>query len=637
MRPSRPPFYARSIFGTTRLLAPRLTNLIPIEQLPAHPTPPSTPGRFILHFAKQVKPLLITLFILTTTTAFLTAIGPLMLKRIIDTITITPPGAAFSALAPWVVIYLGATLLLRCILQAAQNILRIVTMESGLPNLIRRQLYHYLLGHSISYFTNDFAGRLTSKVVDTGYEVRTILNALFTSILFTVVSFVTAIVSLVAIRPMLAIPVLLWGMAYGVMAMFALPPIQRLARVFAENHSVMVGRVVDGISNMLTVKLFARTADEDAEVTRTLQTLRGSAINLDIAYFRFHGLSDFLNSSLIGSSLLTALYLWSKGYITPGTVAMVVPLVAMLASYGEMVANEINHIFESYGRLVIGMEAIVKPYGVIDAPNAKQLEVKHGDINFENVTFAYAGGPPIIENLTLHIPAGQRVGIVGPSGSGKSTFVSLLLRFYDVTPNLDGSGRITIDGQDIRDVSQESLRRHISMVTQDTSLLHRSVEMNLRLGKPEASREELERATAFAHANSFIEKLTDDSGNSGFATKVGERGVKLSGGQRQRIAIARLILKNAPILILDEATSALDSEVEHAIQENLERLMEGKTVIAIAHRLSTVTSFDRIIVLDAGQIVEDGSHAELLKLGGRYARLWQRQSGGFLPEDRMPF
>jgi ATP-binding cassette subfamily B multidrug efflux pump len=391
-----------------------------------------------------------------------------------------------------------------------------------------------------------------------------------------------------------------------------------------------MARVVDSYTNILTVKLFARISDEDAYVREVIdehQNAMGAHMRL---ISQFMGVLAIMNAALLTGTAAVGIWLWAEGAVSAGVVATALPLAWQIANVAGWVSWEVTGIFENIGVVQEGMLTIAVPHAGHDRPGARDLEVTRGEIRFENVTFDYgrSDGKPVIDRLNLAIRPGERVGLVGRSGSGKSTLVNLLLRFYELE-----HGTIRIDGQDIGAVTQESLRAAIGMVTQDTSLLHRSIAANIRYGMPGASDGDVQTAARKAHAHDFIVDLQDWHGRRGYDAHVGERGVKLSGGQRQRVAIARVILKDAPILVLDEATSALDSEVELAIQEQLLGLMEGKTVIAIAHRLSTIARMDRLIVLDAGRIVEQGSHRDLLALGGHYARLWSHQSGGFLAHD----
>ena len=423
----------------------------------------------------------------------------------------------------------------------------------------------------------------------------------------------------------LALPVLLWFAGYVVMLRVFVPRMQNKSKVMSEARSMLTGRIVDTYTNIVTVKLFARARDEDGYVREAIDHHTGrfhESLRLNTL---FALTLTLLNSLLVTSTGAFAIMLWRYGYVGVGTVAMALPMTMQIISASGWVAWQITDIFENIGVVQEGMLTIARPHTLVDKPDARTLKVPHGEIRFENIRFGYGRETGLIDGLTLDVRAGGKIGLVGRSGAGKSTLVNLLLRFFD----LEG-GRILIDGQDIAAVSRESLRAHISMVTQDTSLLHRSIRDNIRYGRPDAGEDAIVSAAKMAHAHEFILELEDWKGRRGYDAHVGERGVKLSGGQRQRVAIARVILKNAPILVLDEATSALDSEVEAAIQSSLGTLMQGRTVIAIAHRLSTIAQMDRLIVLDRGRIVEEGSHAGLLRRDGHYASLWRRQSGGFI-------
>ena len=428
----------------------------------------------------------------------------------------------------------------------------------------------------------------------------------------------------------LAVPILLWFASYAVLLYYFVPRMRERSKVSSIARSTLMGRIVDSYTNILTVKLFARASEEDRYVR--------NAVDKHIDLFKaaqrlltaFASILDVLNALLIAGSGALALMLWRYGKVEVGAIAMVLPLTLQLTNMSRQIAMRITEIFEDVGVVQEGMLTIAQPLQLPDPADAKPLTVGAGRIEFKNVNFGYGRDVGVLANFNLAIAPGEKIGLVGRSGAGKSTVVNLLLRFFDLE-----DGAILIDGQDIADLTQESLRSQISVVTQDTSLLHRSIRANIRYGRPTAGIEEIERAAKLAHAHDFILDLEDWQGRRGYDAHVGERGVKLSGGQRQRVAIARVILKNAPILVFDEATSALDSEVEAAIQSSLGTLMAGKTVIAIAHRLSTIAQMDRLVVLEHGRIIEQGSHRELLAHGGHYAALWRRQAGGFIDVEGM--
>ena len=499
-------------------------------------------------------------------------------------------------------------------------------ITSNFPNLIRWQSHRHVVRQSIGFFTNDYAGRVASKVVETASAVRNTLTTLCDTLLYVVIYFGSAIVLFFQADWRLVIPLLVWSVAYGLACAWFVPKLGVAASEGAEARSALVGRIVDTYTNIQTVKLFAGTHHEDNYVREGLLT---NSRKWQVQERLITGLDTctaFINAILLLVMAALAIWLWSRGLITVGAIALVGALTQRLISMSNWVMFQVTSLFENIGSVQNGIETISRPHTVVDSTNAPPLDIRHGEVRFDHVGFSY-GDLPAIEDFTLTIAPGEKIGLVGPSGAGKSTLVNLFLRLYDLK-----SGRILIDGQDITHVGQESLRAHIGMVTQDTSLLHRSIRDNIAYGSPGATDAEIERAAARAHAQGFIPDLNDGQGRSGYDAHVGERGVKLSGGQRQRIAIARVLLKNAPILVLDEATSALDSEVEAAIQESLLELMAGKTVIAIAHRLSTIARMDRLVVIDGGLIIETGTHEELIAATGLYARLWARQTGGFLAE-----
>jgi ATP-binding cassette subfamily B multidrug efflux pump len=423
----------------------------------------------------------------------------------------------------------------------------------------------------------------------------------------------------------LALPIVIWFAAYIVMLRLFVPRMRDRSKKVSEARSWLIGRIVDTYTNILTVKLFARARDEDDYVREAFE----GHTDLFYASLRLNTLFTFclstLNALLVTCTAAMSIWLWVHGKVEVGTVAMAIPLSWQIISNAGWVAMRVTEIFENIGVVQEGMMTIARPIALTDRPDAASLSVKRGEIEFKDIRFGYGRESGLIDGLSLTIHPGERIGLIGRSGAGKSTLVNLMLRFFDLE-----DGEILIDGQDIANATQESLRTQISVVTQDTSLLHRSIRDNIRYGRPEATEAEIVAAAKQAQAHEFILELEDWRGRRGYDAHVGERGVKLSGGQRQRIAIARVILKNAPIIVLDEATSSLDSEVEAAIQTSLDTLMAGKTVIAIAHRLSTIARMDRLVVLDRGRIVEQGTHAELLRSGGHYSELWRRQSGGFI-------
>jgi ATP-binding cassette subfamily B multidrug efflux pump len=497
---------------------------------------------------------------------------------------------------------------------------------------IRWTAHRYVLRQSMDFFTNDFAGRVATKVMQTALGVRDAVMKLTEVIVYVSVYFIGALILVATSDLWLMIPLLIWLCGYALACWYFVPRMGKLSAAQADMRSLVTGRVVDSYTNIPTVKLFAHADREDSYAREgmgwMLDTVHSSMRMSTLMTASLQVLSGILVFTMSAMSV----WLWYSGSITTGSIAFAIGLTLRLKAMSQWIIWEVAGLFEDVGVIQDGIETISRDRTIKDVPDAKPLRVTNGAIRFDDITFNYGKpalkGRKVVERLTLDIAPGEKVGLVGRSGAGKSTLTNLLLRFYD----LEG-GRILIDGQDIAHTTQDSLRAAIGVVTQDTSLLHRSVIDNIRYGQPDAAMADVEAAARKAHADEFIASLVDPKGRKGYEAHVGERGVKLSGGQRQRIAIARVLLKNAPILVLDEATSALDSEVEQAIQENLYALMEGKTVIAVAHRLSTIAAMDRLVIMDKGEIVEEGTHKELLAKGGLYASLWQRQSGGFLVED----
>ncbi|MBN1379841.1 MAG: ABC transporter ATP-binding protein [Gammaproteobacteria bacterium] len=496
------------------------------------------------------------------------------------------------------------------------------------PMIIRWQAHRYLLGQSFAFYQNEFAGRIATKLMQTSLAVREAVLKLLNVFVYVGVYFTGMVVVVAESDIRLTTPLLVWFVAYIGIMYFFIPRLETISSKQADARSNMTGRLVDTYTNIATVKLFSHSRRE-ADYAQ-----EGMSSFLQTVYSQMRLVTGFIFSVWVINALLIfsvgslSIWLWTQGMVTVGAIAAAIGLVLRLYGTSQWVMWETSALFENIGTVEDGMGTLSKAQDVRDRPDAKAIEVAKGKIEFDQVSFHYGKGSGVIENFSLSIQPGEKIGFVGRSGSGKSTLVNLLLRFYDVE-----AGRILIDDQDISQVQQESLRAQIGMVTQDTSLLHRSVGDNIMYGKPDATGEQVIAAARQAKAHEFIQELNDIHGRHGYDAQVGERGVKLSGGQRQRIAIARVLLKDAPILILDEATSALDSEVEAAIQENLYRLMQGKTVIAIAHRLSTIAALDRLVVLDEGRIVEQGKHAELIKRRGLYAQFWAHQSGGFLGDD----
>jgi ATP-binding cassette subfamily B multidrug efflux pump len=599
--------------------------LLKPTQVPDRPEPPADLVAFYWHFARQAKPLFLALFAAGFVVALLDTLIPVFFGRVVTLITANPPDQLFEKFWPLLLLMALVLLIARPAALVTQAMIANQAIAANVSNRIRWQNHWHVVRQSWAFFQNDFAGRIATRVMQTGPAIRESIVALISAVWYILVYGTGAIILLARADPWLALPIVLWFAGYIAMLRVFVPRMRDRSRDMTEVRSMLTGRIVDSYTNILTVKLFARAREEDAYVRDAIDShTRKFYVSL-----RLNTLFGFtlatLNALLVTGTGGLAIVLWTRGQVEVGTVAMALPLAWQIISSAGWVAWQVTDIFENIGVVQEGMLTIARPITLTDRPDATALNVTRGEIRFEDVRFGYGRASGVIAGLTLRITPGEKIGLIGRSGAGKSTLVNLLLRFFDLE-----DGRIVIDGQDIAGVTQESLRAQISMVTQDTSLLHRSIRDNIRYGHPHASEAEIVAAAKLAHAHEFILELEDWRGRRGYDAHVGERGVKLSGGQRQRVAIARVILKDAPILVLDEATSALDSEVEGAIQQSLGTLMAGKTVIAIAHRLSTIARMDRLIVLDHGRVVEQGTHADLLKLGGHYAALWRRQSGGFI-------
>jgi len=615
--------------------------LLKPTETPEQPEPPAGLVGFYWHFARQAKGLFLGLFAIGLIVAVVDSMVPVFIGRIVALITSNKPDELFATAWPALLAMAGFMLVLRPLAMTAQNTMANQAIAANVGNLIRWQSHWHVVRQSWAFFQNDFAGRIANRVLQTGPSIRESIVALITAVWYILVYGTSAVILLATADPRLALPMIIWFAAYLLLIRLMVPRMRDRSKLTSEARSLLTGRIVDSYTNILTVKLFARAREEDAYVRESID-IHTSAFHASLRLNTlFTLLLSLINASMVTSTATLALILWSRGQIEVGTVAMTLPLAWQIVNSAGWVAWQVTNIFENVGVVQEGMMTIAKPITLIDRPNAPALVVSRGEVRFEDVHFDYgretsagADGHPhrgaVLEGFTLTVQPGEKIGLVGRSGAGKSTAVNLLLRFFDIA-----QGRILIDGQDIADVAQESLRAQISVVTQDTSLLHRSISDNIRYGKPDATDAEVIEAARLAHADEFVRALEDWKGRRGYEAQVGERGVKLSGGQRQRIAIARVILKDAPILVFDEATSALDSEVEAAIQQSLGTLMAGKTVIAIAHRLSTIARMDRLVVLDRGRIVEQGTHDALLKLNGHYAALWRRQSGGFIDAGEM--
>ncbi len=523
---------------------------------------------------------------------------------------------------------LGGVLVASILLVALQSSIKQQALFGNFPMLLRWNFHRLMLAQSMNFYQDEFAGRIATKVMQTALAVRDTWLILCELIVFIVIYFVTLLAVLGDFDMRLIAPFLGWLAAYLAALWFFVPRLGRVGKLQADARSLMTGRITDAYTNIATVKLFSHAKREASYARSAMQEFLGTVHTQMRLVTGFEIVNHILSIALVMATAGMTLWLWMKGEIGVGAVAASTAMALRLNGISHWVMWEMAALFEHIGTVEDGITTLTRPHVVVDAPNARPLVVDRGDIRFEHVSFGYGGRDNVVDDLSLHIRPGEKIGLVGRSGAGKSTIVNLLLRFYDV-----GSGRITIDGQDIAHVTQESLRAQIGMVTQDTSLLHRSVRDNIVYGRPDAGEEEMRAAAERAEADVFIDRLADPKGRHGYDAHVGERGVKLSGGQRQRIAIARVMLKDAPILLLDEATSALDSEVEAAIQASLDRLMQGKTVVAIAHRLSTIAAMDRLLVLDRGRVAEEGDHRTLLAQGGIYAKLWAHQSGGFLTDD----
>ncbi|BBW91644.1 ABC transporter ATP-binding protein [Pseudoalteromonas sp. PS1M3] len=605
-----------------------MTNAFPEEK----PTqPPSTLFAFCRHYTKGMELSLVLMSISAALLAILEVSLFSYMGQLVDWLSTHTPQTLFVEQKTELIKMAVMLLVVLPIVVFFHAAILHQALLGNYPMSIRWSAHRYLLRQSVSFYQNEFAGRIATKVMQTSLAVREAVMKLLDVLMYIVVYF-GAMVFLVAEADWrLMIPLLVWLALYASIQVYFVPKLKKIASSQADARSEMTGRIVDSYTNISTIKLFSYTQREEQYAKQSMDVFLQPVYKQMRLVTSLNFAINTLNYLLVFSVAALSLYLWSMSAISAGAIAVAVSLSLRLNGMAQWIMWEISSLFENIGTATDGMKTLSNPIKVDDKPNANTLEVTQGSIEFKDIHFNYGKAAnetnrgPVMNGLNLNIKPGEKIGLVGRSGAGKSTLVNLLLRFYDTD-----SGTIKIDEQNITDVSQESLRRYIAMVTQDTSLLHRSVKDNILYGRPDATEAEMLNAAKQAKALDFISDLEDSKGNKGFEAQVGERGVTLSGGQRQRIAIARVLLKNAPILILDEATSALDSEVEAAIQASLDDLMTGKTVIAIAHRLSTIAQMDRLIVLDNGGVVEQGSHDKLIAQGGIYAGLWAHQTGGFI-------
>ncbi len=595
--------------------------------------PPATFSGFILYYARPFWPLILASSVLSIAVALIEVSLFAFVGKIVDWLS-HADRATFWSDHGFKLALMGGLVLF--VLPSLKFFYEAFVHQGLLGNFAMRtrwQTHRYVLRQSMEFYQNDFAGRIAQKVLQTSLAVRDVVMKITEVLLYVAVYFTGALVLFASSDLRLSAPLAVWFGCYLVALSYFVPRLKQVSKEQADARSVVTGRIVDSYTNIPTVKMFAHAEREDGYAREGMEGMLDTVYRSMRLVTMFTLTLNTLNSLLLFTVSALSIWLWYVDAITTGAIAFTIGLVLRLQGMAHWIMWEISGLFENIGVVHDGIETIARERAVVDAPDAETLSVPRGEIVYEHIGFNYGkpgtdGERGVIDDLSLTIRAGEKVGLVGRSGAGKSTLVSLLLRFH----NLE-RGRILIDGADVARVSQNSLRANIGMVTQDTSLLNRSILDNVRYGRPEASIEEVIAAARQAHAHEFINLLEDVRGRKGYEAHVGERGVKLSGGQRQRIAIARVLLKNAPILILDEATSALDSEVEAAIQESLYCLMQGKTVIAIAHRLSTIAAMDRLVVMDEGAIIEEGTHDELVRRGGLYAELWQRQSGGFLARE----
>jgi ATP-binding cassette subfamily B multidrug efflux pump len=601
-----------------------LINPFPIDK---PESPPKSLYAFCRHYAKGTGIFLLAMAIFNALTAVMEVALFKFLGELVDLLNSTTPAEFISTNYTqlwWMAIALVVGLPLCVFLH---SLFLHQTLLGNFPMRIRWQAHRYLLEQSYQFYQDEFAGRIATKVMQTALAVRETIMKLLDVLLYVTVYFTGIIILAISLDWRLSLPLFGWLAAYVSLLYYFLPRLIRISSRQADARSDMTGRLVDTYTNISTVKLFSHSHREADYARQGMEKFLHTVHPQMRLATQLNSSVWFINALLIFSTAALSIWLWSDALITTGAIAAAIGLVIRMNGMSHWIMWEVSALFENIGTVKDGLNTLTIPRKVQDKPDATPLRIQQSSIEFKNVFFNYGKDSGLFSDFNLSIGPGEKIGLVGRSGAGKSTLVNLLLRFYDTE-----KGKILIDDQNIADIQQESLRAHIGMVTQDTSLMHRSIRDNLLYGRPGATEDEMIHAAKLAEAHDFILNLCDNQRRTGYDAHVGERGVKLSGGQRQRIAIARVLLKNAPILVLDEATSALDSEVEAAIQSHLSQLMQGKTVIAIAHRLSTIAAMDRLVVLDQGKIIEQGTHNQLIASGGIYAQLWAHQSGGFLGE-----
>ena len=597
----------------------------PYAPYPQTDSPPRKLWPFLADYIRPFRKVFAATAVLSVLAAFADVALIWYVGRLVDQLATAGPAGFWAAHGAELVGVALAVLILRPLLLVGNIALLHNTILPNFGTMIRWRAHAHVIRQPVGWFESDFAGRIANRIMQTPPAAGDAVFQTFDAVAFASVTVVGAGIMLADADPRLLLPLVVWFVLYMALVRWTVLRAGPASKASSDARSAVTGRVVDAYTNIHSVKLFARHDTEMAYAKESIEHARETfkqemriITKMDLAL-------TTLNGGLIVAVTGWAILLWVQGAASVGTVAAATALVLRLNNMTYWIMWAFTSLVQALGVVQEGMETIAHPIGLVDAPGAKPLAFRDGLIEIDGISHHYGRGSGGLQNLSLTIRPGEKIGIVGRSGAGKSTLVKLMLRFYDTE-----SGRIAIDGQDIARVTQDSLRAHIGMVSQDSSLLHRSVRDNILYGRPEASEDQMIAAAMQAEAHEFILTLEDPQGRTGYDAHVGERGVKLSGGQRQRVTLARVILKDAPILILDEATSALDSEAEAAIQEALYGVMEGKTVIAIAHRLSTIAAMDRIVVLEDGRIAEEGSHAGLLAKGGLYARFWARQSGGFI-------